>query len=105
MESESLIAEVLGEGFWRHCCWNSVLKLSSTEGAGKTMRAPEFEKKPGMWQMVSRWSGEGGSPFIGRLLGASPFPQGVCPLTLTVPCKAGINFIPFLQKRKLKVRE
>lgn len=48
--------------------------------------------------------GKGGLLFTGSLLRGSAFPK-VSPLTLAAPCMAGIHFIPFLQKRKLKVRE
>lgn len=34
-KSETLGAQVLGEGFCRRCLWNSILKSSSTEGQGK----------------------------------------------------------------------
>ena len=66
--------------------------------------APELEQEAWDGEDGEKVEGEGGLLFTGSLLRGSAFPKE-SPLTLAAPCMVGIHFIPFLQKRKLKVRE
>lgn len=85
---------------------NPILKRSSTERAGKIMRtqAPELEQEAWDGEDGEKVEGKGGFLFAGAFSGPVPSPKE-SPLTLAAPCMAGIHFIPFFQKRKLKARE